>query len=130
MAFALDQDDAGTLAKTGSIGGVTAVIPLLGEILDNYQIQRGNLTAGFIFTGMKGSPLDLDTLAHDFIEPALATKNIHWYWYHAFRRGPATNLHRLGVPDNVIQAIPTTRELGVTMSASVKKDVPSLRLRR
>jgi integrase len=44
-------------------------------------------------------------LASEVIRPALEAEKIPWYGGHAFRRGLATNLHRLGVSDKVIQQI-------------------------
>jgi hypothetical protein len=41
--------------------------------------------------------LNLDLLASEAIRPALESEKIPWYGWHAFRRGLATNLHRLGV---------------------------------
>jgi hypothetical protein len=35
---------------------------------------------------------------------------MEWHGWHAFRRGLATNLHRLGVSDKVIQQIPAPCE--------------------
>jgi integrase len=61
--------------------------------------------------------LDLDTFAKCYIEPILAAHGQQWRWWHPFRRGLATNLHRLGVDDKTIQTIlrhssvQTTREI-------------------
>src|SRR5260370_21636354 len=49
------------------------------------------------------SKIRLDVLAREVIRPALEAEKIPWYGWHAFRRGLATNLHRLGVSDKVIQ---------------------------
>ena len=59
-------------------------------------------------------PLDLDTFARRYIEPVLADHNQRW---RPFRRGLATNLHRLGVADKTVQtllrhsSVNTTREI-------------------
>jgi len=45
---------------------------------------------------------------------------IQWHGWHAFRRGLATNLYRLGVKDKVIQAILRHSNLSTTMNAYVK----------
>jgi integrase len=39
---------------------------------------------------------------------------------HAFRRGLATTLHRLGVPDKTIQAILRHSNVGVTQACYIK----------
>jgi integrase len=61
--------------------------------------------------------MDLDTFAKTRIQPILAAHSLIWRWWHPFRRGLATNLHRLGVDDKTIQSIlrhssvHTTREI-------------------
>jgi integrase len=43
-----------------------------------------------------------------------------WYGWHAFRRGLATNLHDLGVPDKTIQAILRHANVAVTQNSYIK----------
>jgi hypothetical protein len=45
--------------------------------------------------------LNLDALVGEIIRPALEAEKIPWHGWHAFRRGLATNLHRLGGSDKV-----------------------------
>jgi hypothetical protein len=54
-------------------------------------------------------------------EPA-HVRNPHfpWYGWHAFRRGLATNLHRLGVSDKVIQQILRHANVTTTINIYVK----------
>lgn len=61
------------------------------------------------------------------IQPVLVVNKLQWHGWHAFRRGLATNLHRLGVDDKTIQVImrhssvQTTREIyikGVSSDAA------------
>ena len=54
--------------------------------------------------------MNLEALAVDVIRPALEKANLRWHGRHAFRRGLATNLHRLGVSDKVIQQISASRK--------------------
>jgi integrase len=54
------------------------------------------------------------------IIPALKEAKLAWKGWHAFRRGLATNLHQLGVPDNVIQAILRHADVSTTMNVYVK----------
>jgi integrase len=51
------------------------------------------------------------------IRPTLEAEKIPWYGWHAFRRGLATNLHRLGVSDTVIQQI--LRHANVTTTINI-----------
>jgi integrase len=56
------------------------------------------------------------------IKPALIKAGITWHGWHACRRGLATNLHRLGVPDIVIQAILRHCNVEVTREAYIDYD--------
>jgi integrase len=62
----------------------------------------------------------LDKLARDVIRPTLEKAGMKWYDWHGFRRGLATNLHRLGVPDKVIQAILRHSNVAVTQRCYIK----------
>jgi integrase len=104
--------------KTQRSRASVPVIPALEKILDGFRAERGNPQSGFIFEGTRNrQPLDLDTFAKRYIEPFLSAKNQRWRWWHPFRRGLATNLHRLGVDDRSIQtllrhsSVNTTREI-------------------
>jgi integrase len=104
--------------KTQRSRASVPVIPALRTILDDFRRERGNPQAGFIFESARNArPLDLDTFARRYIEPILAAHNQRWRWWHPFRRGLATNLHRLGVDDKTIQtllrhsSVNTTREI-------------------
>jgi len=104
--------------KTRRSRAAVPVIPALEKILADFRKERGNPQAGFIFEGVRNrKPLDLDTFAKCYIEPVLSANGQQWRWWHPFRRGLATNLHRLGVDDKTIQTIlrhssvQTTREI-------------------
>ena len=62
----------------------------------------------------------MDALAHDVLRPKLAEVQLVWHGWHAFRRGLATTLHRLGVQDKMIQAILRHSNLATTMNVYVK----------
>ena len=62
----------------------------------------------------------MDALATDVIRPAFEAAKPPWYGWHAFRRGLATNLNRLGVPDKVIQQILRHANVTTTMNMYVK----------
>ena len=64
--------------------------------------------------------MDLAHLARFVVRPALKGTGIEWRGWHAFRRGLATNLYRLGVPDKTIQVILRHADLSTTMRAYVK----------
>jgi integrase len=56
------------------------------------------------------------------ILPALKGKQVVWHGWHAYRRGLATNLHALSVPDIVIQAILRHSDVTVTRESYIKRD--------
>lgn len=51
-------------------------------------------------------------------------KGIEWHGWHAFRRGLASNLNRLGVDDSVIQAILRHSSVTVTQAHYIKTNQP------
>lgn len=54
------------------------------------------------------------------IVPAVTIAEIAWRGWHAFRRGLATNLHRLGVPDKTTQRILRHSNVAVTQGCYIK----------
>jgi len=96
------------------------VIAPLAKYLARHRAASGDPVSGFIFKSPTGTPMDLAQLARFVIRPALKIAGIEWHGWHAFRRGLATNLYRLGVPDKTIQAILRHANLSTTMNAYVK----------
>jgi integrase len=62
----------------------------------------------------------MDALVQDVIAPALSKAGVQWHGWHAFRRGLATNLHRLGVSDKTIQRILRHANVAVTQNCYIK----------
>ncbi len=106
--------------KTKQSMAPVPVIAQLASRLDLLRTLGGNPSAGLIFASDAGKPLNLDALAHDTIRPALNKIGVGWHGWHAFRRGLATNLHRLGVPDKTIQAILRHANVAVTQGCYIK----------
>jgi hypothetical protein len=77
-------------------------------------------TQRILFSNELGKPMNLEAPAVDVIRPALEKANLTWHGWHAFRRGLATNLHRLGVSDKVIQQILRHTNVSTTMNIYVK----------
>jgi integrase len=96
------------------------VIAPLAERLNAYRKQCGSPESGWMFPNSVGNPRCLDELARLVIRPAFEKAEIPWHGWHAFRRGLATNLHRLGVPDKVIQIILRHANLSVTQNSYIK----------
>jgi integrase len=127
--------------KTRKSKAPVPVITPLRKMLDLFRLQCGNPQTGVMFATMKGTPLSLNNVLNRQILPALngcvhcgkmereheethEYKRIEarpeWHGWHAFRRGLATNLHDLGVPDKTIQAILRHANVSVTMNSYVK----------
>ncbi len=100
--------------------GTIPVIAQLKFFLDRHRARSGYPQQGYIFRSRQGKPLNLDALARDVIRPALETAKLPWHGWHAFRRGLATNLNRLGVSDKVIQQILRHANVTTTMNIYVK----------
>ena len=64
--------------------------------------------------------LDLDNLADRVIKPVIEANGLEWKGWQAYRRGLATNLKRLGVPDTVIQAILRHEDVSTTQRFYIK----------
>jgi integrase len=100
-----------------------APVPVIGSLakkLETYRLARGNPESGLMFASLNGTPLNVDNLANRTIKPALTKAGLGWHGWHAFRRGLATNLYRLGVADKTIQSILRHANVTTTMNIYVK----------
>jgi NAD(P)-dependent dehydrogenase (short-subunit alcohol dehydrogenase family) len=64
--------------------------------------------------------LDLENLADRVIKPILKANGVQWKGWQAYRRGLATNLKKLGVPDTTIQAILRHESVSTTQRFYIK----------
>jgi integrase len=106
--------------KTKKSMAPVPVIVQLSERLNLHRVLLGNPETGLMFPSPEGKPINLDVLARDVIRPTLERHGLRWYGWHAFRRGLATNLHRLDVPDDIIQRILRHSNLAVTQGCYIK----------
>jgi integrase len=100
--------------------GAIPVISQLKIRLDEHWERSGRPSKGFIFSNELGDPMNLEALAVDVVRPALEKNDLKWHGWHAFRRGLATNLHRLRVSDKVIQQVLRHANVSTTMNIYVK----------
>jgi integrase len=120
------------------------IIPKLASKLDAHRARLGKPKTGPIFPNGAGNAIDPDTLLRRVILPALGVCEIcskpesehgrathqyernkvlpEWCGWHAFRRGLATTLNRLGVDDSVIQRILRHSNVAVTQASYVKTE--------
>lgn len=111
--------------KTARSKAPVPIIPQLAARLDRLRKVSGS-NVGLMFPGeyikndISPLPIDLDALARHVIAPALLAHGLKWHGWHAFRRGLATNLHHLGVPDKVIQGILRHANVAVTQACYIK----------
>jgi integrase len=96
------------------------VITQLARRLDWHRCISGIPANGLMFPSPLGKPINLDALAADVIVPLATKAGIQWHGWHAFRRGLATNLHRLGVDDMTIQRILRHANVAVTQRCYIK----------
>jgi integrase len=97
--------------------GVIPIIEPLRFVLDTIKPENAS---GWMFPNTIGGALDLDNLADRVIKPILKENGLKWKGWHAYRRGLATNLHELGVPDKVIQAILRHEDVSTTQRSYIK----------
>jgi integrase len=64
--------------------------------------------------------LNLECPGPECDHPGAERHGLAWHGWHAFRRGLATNLHQLGVPDLVIQRILRHSNVAVTQACYIK----------
>jgi integrase len=75
-----------------------AAVHLLPNVVAELKKHReANPGTQWVFEGLRVFPLDLATLGSKRIKKALAASGVHWYGFHAFRRGLGTRLHNNGV---------------------------------
>jgi integrase len=106
--------------KTEKSKAPVPTISHLRKMLDAHRLASGNPVSGPIFVNTLGKPVCLNNLANRIIIPVLRKAGIEWHGWHAFRRGLATNLNRMGVPGKTIQSILRHSNLSTTMNVYVK----------
>jgi len=97
--------------------GVVPIIEPLRLVLDAIKPEN---PSGWMFPNTIGGALDLDNLADRVIKPVFKANGLEWKGWHAYRRGLATNLKGLGVPDTVIQAILRHEDVSTTQRFYIK----------
>jgi len=122
-----------------------APIPIIAKLaakLEAHRARLGNPKTWPIFPNGAGNAVDPDSLLRSVILRALEVcevcskpesehgRAIHtyernkvlpeWHGWHAFRRGLATNLNRLGVDDSVIQRILRHSNVAITQACYIK----------
>jgi len=127
-----------------------ARIPIIKQLalrLGIHREQQGNSKTGPIFRTAANTAQDLDSVLRRIILPVLNRCGVcekaepehsldaghkyerdvampRWRGWHGFRRGLATNLYRLGVPDKTIQAILRHSNLATTQNIYIQ-NVPA-----
>jgi integrase len=106
--------------KTRASKAPVPVIAQLARRLELHRTLSGNPANGLMFPSPAGKPINMDALARDIVAPFATKVSVRWHGWHAFRRGLATNLHRLGVADIIIQRILRHANVSVTQSCYIK----------
>jgi integrase len=100
--------------------GSAAAIPVLPVLAKAIELHRSVSTGPFIFSGTTGKPLVLANVTRRLIAPELVKAKIDWRGWHGLRRGLASTLYELAVPDKVIQQILRHANVSTTMKHYVK----------
>lgn len=108
------------VTKTGEDEEDAGVVPIIQPLRKMLEAIRPQNAYGFMFGNTIGGTLDLDNLADRVIKPVLKLNGLVWKGWHAYRRGLATNLKRLGVDDMVIQAILRHENVSTTQDSYIK----------
>jgi len=103
--------------KTRKSRAPVPVVKQLADALEAHRLRSGILAQPDlpIFQAGNGQPLNLTNLASRVIAPVCS-----WHGWHAFRRGLATNLHALGIPDKEIQGILRHSNISITQNVYIK----------
>ena len=113
--------------KTESRAATVPIIPQLAMILDAYWMAARRPATGWLWPASKGgNPIAFHNLYRRNIEGPMKKAKLAWYGWHAFRRGLASNLSELGVPDPVIQQILRHADVGTTQKFYRKTRPPAI----
>ncbi len=113
--------------KTVHRAAPVPIIPQLAEVLDEYWESLGRPHQGWVWPASRGKlPLDFNNLCRRHILESMRKAKLPWYGWHAFRRGLASNLSELGVPDDVIQQILRHGDVGTTQKFYRKTRRPAV----
>jgi integrase len=92
--------------KTATRRKPVPVIARLRSLLDAHAASvPSHRPDQWMFSSSVGTPIDLGNLVNRVIRPTLAKAGLTWRGYHAFRRGLATTLYSLNVPELIVQRI-------------------------
>jgi len=96
------------------------VVPIIGPLRFVLDAIKPENASGWMFPNTICGALDLDNLADRVIKPVLKANGLEWKGWQAYRRGLATNLRGLGVPDTVTQAILRHEDVRTTQRFYIK----------
>lgn len=102
-----DDDDAGVVSIIEPLRRINAIKP--------------ETTSGWMFPNTIGGALDIDNLADRVIKPVPEVNGLKWKGWYVYRPRLATNLHEVGVPDKVIQAILRHEDAKTTQRSNINK---------
>lgn len=100
-------------------------IPIIQQLAERFAVLRDGQDspiAGPVFPNGRNKATCPDSVLNRVMMPAFRLHGIEWHGWHAFRRGCATNLHRLGVDDWTIAEILGHEDVAVTRKCYIKSD--------
>jgi integrase len=96
------------------------MVPIIGPLRLLLDAIQPTPNAGFMFPNRIGGALDLDNPADRVVRPILEAHGLEWKGWQAYRRGLATNLKEMGVPDTTIQCILRHEDVSTTQRFYIK----------
>jgi integrase len=112
-----------TAPKTANSSKPVPVIEPLRVVVEELRQSEGNPLTGPILRGVKGGPLNLDSLAKDCVMPTLRSAGIEWNGWYALRRGIGTMLTHISRDPMAAKGLLRHNSLATTLGHYVK-DVP------
>src|SRR5579859_6237606 len=107
--------------KTAKSKAPVPVIPQLADRLAAHRKTCGSPFTEPIFANTFRRSLDFEWLYRTHMKDLLIRAGIIWAGWHAFRRGLASNLNRLGVDDSIIQSILRHSTVATTQNHYIKQ---------
>jgi integrase len=92
-------------------------IPIIRQLATRWATLREsqrNPISGPVFPNARNKAVDPDSVVRRVMLPIVDSIGIEWQGWHAFRRGAATNLKRIGVDDLTISHILGHSDVSIT----------------
>ena len=119
--LSVEQSVWRNVVKSTKTKSSRAPVPVAGHLAEELSAYIAEIKPKtFLLEAASGFALDLDYVARDIIRPALSETGATWRGWHAARRGLASHLHSIGVPDMETQKILRHSSVDTTRKCYIK----------